>query len=480
MKKNKALLGVDTPSDSNFGKKTGFADRINQELYKKNLELATKNKILALLHELYDITTRTLQVEDTARKMVYSIRQKLNFDLVSIYQYDQVQKTFFPIALTTSQRLQSVFRKIEDDFSHLSIKETDKENLIVSCFHRNEMMESDNFGGVFSDHFSDDVIEEICKRSGIKTTLAYPLLLEDKKIGVLILSLNRHFKNLNLFEKEALNNLVDVVTISLDKSVVYDDLREANDKLKELDKAKSEFMSIASHQLRTPLAGISGYLSMIMDGDYGETADEQKPILKDILNASQRLSRIVNVFLNVTRIEAGRFVMNFTTAPFHDVIEDIYKELKPTADKKDVKLILKKTKLPEVEADIDKVKDVILNLVDNAIKYTPEGSVTISAESNKRTVHVMVQDTGVGIAPEEAKNLFTKFVRGSGIAQVQPDGSGLGLYIAKRVVEGHAGKIWVESEGEGKGSTFHFEIPIKADKESKAKTEEFQARAKAK
>lgn len=456
------------------------ADRINQELYKKNLELAMKNKVFALLHELYDITTRTLQVEDTARKMVYSIRQKLNFDLVSVFQYDKVQKIFSPIALTTSERLQAHFRKVEDDFSNFSIEENNEENLIAECFRKNQMIETDDFGSVFSEHFSNDVVKEICVTGGIRSTLAYPLQLEDKKIGVLLLSLNRHFHELTAFEKEALNNLVDVITISLDKSVVYDDLREANDKLKQLDKAKSEFMSIASHQLRTPLSGIAGYLSMIMDGDYGETAPEQKPVIKDILNASQRLSRIVNVFLNVTRIEAGRFVMNFTTAPFDTVIEDIYKELKPTADKKDVELTLKKSKLPEVEADIDKIKDVILNLVDNAIKYTPEGSVTITSEANKRTVHVMVQDTGVGIAPEEAKNLFSKFVRGSGIAQVQPDGSGLGLYIAKRVVEGHSGKIWVESEGEGKGSTFHFEIPIKADKDAMAKTKEFQDRAKAK
>lgn len=256
------------------------------------------------------------------------------------------------------------------------------------------------------------------------------------------------------------------------------DLREANTKLTQLDQAKSEFMSIASHQLRTPLAGISGYLSMMMDGDYGEINPEQKPVVRDILNASQRLARIVNVFLNVTRIEAGRFVMNFSKAPFFSVIEDIYKELKPTAEKKGVQLTLEPAELPEVEADIDKMKDVILNLIDNAIKYSPEGSVHVTAKANKRTIHVQVKDTGVGIEPNEAKNLFSKFVRGSGIAQVQPDGSGLGLYIAKRVIEGHGGKIWVESEGAGKGSVFHFEIPIVADPESVKKTEEFQQRAK--
>lgn len=256
------------------------------------------------------------------------------------------------------------------------------------------------------------------------------------------------------------------------------DLRAANAKLTELDRAKSEFMSIASHQLRTPLAGIIGYLSMIEAGDFGKVNKEQVPIIHDVTQATQRLIRMVNIFLNVTRIEAGRFVMNYTKQPFADVIEAIYKELKPTAEKKGVELVYKKKKLPEVEVDADKIKDVILNLVDNAIKYSPDGRVEITAEANTRSVHVKVKDSGVGIAPLEAKNLFSKFVRGSGIARVEPNGSGLGLFIAKKITEGHGGKIWAESEGEGKGSTFQFKIPLKADKESKKKAEEFKKRAK--
>lgn len=258
------------------------------------------------------------------------------------------------------------------------------------------------------------------------------------------------------------------------------DLKEANRKLTELDNAKSEFMSIASHQLRTPLAGVMGYLSMIMEGDYGEINKEQEPILKDVLEATKRLIRMVNIFLNATRIEAGRFVMNFTKVNFADSIEAIYKELKPTADKKEVKLVHERTELGEAEVDADKIKDVILNLVDNAIKYSPGGEVRISSEliNDGRHIHVMVQDTGVGIPPEEAKNLFSKFIRGSGIAQVEPDGSGLGLFIAKKIVEGHSGRIWAESDGLEKGSTFQFIIPTQADQRAKQKAEEFRNRAK--
>jgi signal transduction histidine kinase len=131
-----------------------------------------------------------------------------------------------------------------------------------------------------------------------------------------------------------------------------------------------------------------------------------------------------------------------------------------------------------VEVDVDKIKDVVLNLIDNAIKYSPKGSVAVSAESDGKVVHVMVKDSGVGIAPEEARNLFSKFVRGSGIARVEPNGSGLGLFIAKKITEEHGGRIWVESEGEGKGSTFQFEIPVKADKAALKKVAEMKARVR--
>src|SRR3989339_405231 len=247
-------------------------------------------------------------------------------------------------------------------------------------------------------------------------------------------------------------------------------LRAANEKLTKLDEAKSEFMSIASHQLRTPLAGIIGYLDMLRTGDFGELDKEKKPVIHDLLGASRRLSRLVNIFLNVTRIEAGRFVMNFKKVKMNEIIEAMYKELKPTADKKNVKLTYEKVDLPEVEVDEDKIKDVVLNLVDNAIKYTPEGSVAISTTANQRTVRVKVEDTGVGIDKDEAGKLFNKFVRGSDIARVSPNGSGLGLFIAKKVVEGHGGRVWAESDGKGKGSRFYFEIPIVADAEAKKKT----------
>lgn len=258
---------------------------------------------------------------------------------------------------------------------------------------------------------------------------------------------------------------VDRATAKLKKTNLQ--LQEANEHLKQLDKAKSEFMSIASHQLRTPLTGIMGYLSMILQGDYGKVKADQKKIMKEVFQAAQRLIRLVNVFLNITRIEAGRFVLNYAEVDMHELVGKEVKELMPNAKKKGLKLVYNKPKkkLPKAIVDMDKIKDVAINLIDNSIKYTEEGSVTISLDAyNKNSLQVTVKDTGIGIAPVEAKKLFQKFVRAGGGAKIEAGGSGLGLYIVKKIVEAHEGKVWAESEGVGKGSTFKVVLPYNGKK----------------
>jgi K+-sensing histidine kinase KdpD len=452
--------------------------KINVELYKRNFELAVKNKTLSLLRRLYEISTYSLEPDELARKLTHEIRVALNLQLVSIFTLNKDDSTISPIALSTLEAIQKHVNPVEDAFAALKIPLTAKKNFLVQVVKTKKQRQQKKLYPLFEPFIDKAKIAALQTNAHIDTCVVFPLMIERKVEGVLVIALDRAYSTLNRYEKEALESLVDVVAVALDKALVYRELQKANEHLQELDKAKSEFMSIASHQLRTPLTGIMGYLSMIDSGDYGAMTKEQAPVVKDILEAPRRLIRMVNIFLNVTRIEAGRFILNYTKVPFHDVIEDMYKELKPTADAKHVTLVYNKTELPVAEVDKDKIKDVVLNLIDNAIKYSPQGSVAVSAESDGKIVHVMVKDTGVGIAPVEAKNLFSKFVRGSGIARVEPNGSGLGLFIAKKIVEEHGGRIWVESEGEGKGSTFQFEIPLKADKEAIKKVEAMKARVR--
>jgi signal transduction histidine kinase len=209
------------------------------------------------------------------------------------------------------------------------------------------------------------------------------------------------------------------------------------------------------------MAGIMGYLSMILQKDFGKISKEQTGIIEKLFNASQRMIQLINLFLDVSKIESGKLVLERRPIQLEEIIGRSLDVLKKSATEKGLKLEFIKSKkpLPQIMAD-EKLFDVISNLIDNSIKYTEKGSIIVKAESDGKSIKVSVQDTGHGIPPEEAKELFTKFVRGSGMAQVNPDGSGLGLYVARRITEAHGGKIWVESKGVGKGSTFTFTLPI--------------------
>ncbi|MBI4066192.1 HAMP domain-containing histidine kinase, partial [Candidatus Gottesmanbacteria bacterium] len=180
-----------------------------------------------------------------------------------------------------------------------------------------------------------------------------------------------------------------------------------------------------------------------------------------LFESAARLARIINIFLNVSSIDSGRFKLDKTMVNINDLVESVNKELQVQAKGKNIGLIFKPDKLlPLMYLDSDKIREVILNLVDNAIKYTPKGSITIETYQEGKEFHFKSMDTGIGIRPEDAKSLFRKFVRGTGIAQINTQGSGLGLYIAQRVVTEHGGRIWVESPGLDKGSAFHFVLPI--------------------
>lgn len=247
-------------------------------------------------------------------------------------------------------------------------------------------------------------------------------------------------------------------------------LKRANEKLKILDNLKTEFLSITSHQLRTPLTGIKGYLSMMMDGDFGKFSKEQQKVLEQVTGEVDRLRRLVQVFLNVSRIESGRLKIEKISFDVVVLIQEVVKELAPAAEKKGLELVFEPL-VPrlEIRADRDKLKDVLVNLVDNAIKYTHKGRVWIELRHHRRRVAVEVHDTGVGIDPEEAEKLFKKFSRGKGIAQISSSGAGLGLFIAKKIVEAHHGEISGKSKGKGMGSIFSFSLPFEAISEEKLK-----------
>jgi len=242
------------------------------------------------------------------------------------------------------------------------------------------------------------------------------------------------------------------------------DLQKANDRLKELDKQKTEFVSFATHQLRAPLTAMKGYASLIIEGDLGVLSKPIRDAITRIYDSSNTLTNIVDDYLNISRIELGTMKYLFDKVDLRELVDNVVGELKPNIEKSGLNFSTSfdQNKKYLVHADKDKFKQIVANLIDNSIKYTKSGSVVVSLnkkiEGETSKIIFSVKDTGIGIDPEVMPKLFTKFSRAENGNRQNIHGTGLGLYVAKQIVMAHGGKIWAESAGEGKGSTFFVEL----------------------
>ena len=240
-------------------------------------------------------------------------------------------------------------------------------------------------------------------------------------------------------------------------------LKVANTRLKELDERKSEFLSMASHQLRTPLTAIKGYASMLLEGSFGEIGEAVRKPLDTIFKSSNRLVQIIEDFLTISRIEQNRLAYNFEKAELKELVSGLVADFSEEARKKGLTLTFSADGDGTYEVMIDKGKimQIVSNLIDNAVKYTPKGSVAVTVgKSSPSTVRVTISDTGIGMDSETRKKIFQKFSRAKDANLTNITGTGLGLYVATRLIVAHKGKIWAESKGKGKGSAFYIELPL--------------------
>ena len=230
---------------------------------------------------------------------------------------------------------------------------------------------------------------------------------------------------------------------------------------KTISKMKSEFISITAHQLRTPLSAIKWTLKMFLDGDIGEVTTEQKEFLERAYNINERMIKLINDLLNVSRIEEGKFLYKFSLSSLEKIIQENVDLLSKQIRERNVKFSfqLPTGPLPKIRMDSTKIRIAINNLLDNAIRYTPAGgTVTLEAKFEQDKIQIKISDSGVGIPMSEQNRIFTKFYRGSNVIKMQTEGSGLGLFIVRNIIERHKGKISFES-GAG-GTTFYITLPI--------------------
>lgn len=244
------------------------------------------------------------------------------------------------------------------------------------------------------------------------------------------------------------------------------ELEEANERLQQLDELKSEFINIAAHQLRTPLSEIKWALGFIINDESTFITPEKKEILIKSNESNEKIIKIINSLLETGKAKSGNLVYNFKECSIEKIIRNAVKDFSSVAEKKKIGLYLNKSKtgIPNIEIDPVKINIAVSILIENALNYTPEYErVEITIENRDDHVRVAVKDNGIGISEKETNKVFTRFFRSARAIKVQTDGTGLGLHIAKNIIEAHKGKIWFESK-EGKGTTFYFTIPFERKK----------------
>ena len=294
-------------------------------------------------------------------------------------------------------------------------------------------------------------------------------------IGYILLGQRKSGKGYNLQDAQVLDAVSNTLVIAMQNALHFEEIqhfnatlrsqveeqtrkyRTANEKLKKLDETKDEFISMASHQLRTPLTSVKGYLSMVLEGDAGPLKPQQRELLKQSFMSSERMVNLIADLLNLSRLNTGKFVIDAAPVDLRVVVDQEVAQLRETAKAKNVKLIwvIPKT-FTIMPLDEGKMHQVIMNFIDNALYYTPSGgNVEIILTETPTSVEYRVKDTGIGVPRDTQHRLFSKFYRADNARRMRPDGTGLGLYMAKKVIAAQGGSIIFESE-EGKGSTFGF------------------------
>jgi len=294
----------------------------------------------------------------------------------------------------------------------------------------------------------------------IKAALIVPLKVENKLNGILLLGEKLSGEIYDDHELDVLLLLATQAAISLENARLYEGLATSNARLMEASRLKSQFLANMSHELRTPLNSIIGFSKVLLNRLDGDLTERQEAYVRSVHNSSRHLLELITGILDFSRIESGKFEMRQEKVDLLDVVEECIESSLPLVRDKRVKLEKDvPVGLPPIEGDRTRIKQVMLNLVSNAIKFTHAGRVLVQVRHESEHVHVTVADTGIGIAPNDLGRLFEPFQRLDNPLAQQADGTGLGLAISKKFVELHRGRIWAESR-ESQGSTFHFTLPL--------------------
>ena len=465
-----STLSTDSLSSQSNVKDNGELTHITQEMYKKNFELTEKNKTLSVLQKIDEIIMTSVndssEIGKAVTKVLVDDAQFKASAIFAVKNYKFIQTLAIYITPTVYEMHASAINSV---YSLPDLSLDQKKNILVQAVLSKDVKQVSNLSDLLQDDMlkgvSQEEIKQIQLEADIQTSFIYPLIVRGQCIGGLVICLSELASELSEYQKDLLTRLHTIIGIAMDNALLYTQVQEANERLKQVDKMKDEFVSLASHELRTPMTAIKSYIWMALDGRGGELSEKLKYYLTRSYMSTNRLINLVNDMLNISRIESDRLTVSMKSVDIFNLCQEVLEEVKPKAEELglNVSITPPTAPLPNVLADEDKVKEVLINLIGNSMKFTSKGGfVKLELAQNDNMVVVKVIDNGNGMDPTDIPKLFQKFamLEGSYTANQPIQGTGLGLYICKSLITLHQGTISAFSEGHGKGATFTFTLKI--------------------
>ena len=463
------VASVEPNTRDEVGELAGLFNRMTQSLKERNQAIQTQLNQLQTLNRTGTAIISTLDIDKLLNVVLHLLMDNLGYRRMLLMLYDPHRRAAY------GARLAGVSRELEEAARLLEMPIEDDGSLHADLLLRGRGVLIEDIDSV-ADRMYPPILA-MARQEGVRGFIAAPLKTSQRIMG--FIAADRGESPCRQEDLDLLLTIATQVAVAIDNGQAYQDLEEltrtlehrvqdrtrelqvANEKLQELDRLKSAFVSIVSHELRTPMTSIKGYIENMLDGLTGGLTERQAYYLGRVKFNVERLTRMINDLLDLSRIEAGRVELARVPLPISELIPEIVESLQPVAQAKSISIQHRHQGAPvEISGDRDKLHQILTNLIQNAVKFTPSGG-QISIETKPVAgglVQFCVADTGCGISPDEQGRIFERFYRGETI-QVDQRGAGLGLPITKSLVELHGGSIWVESVL-GQGSRFYFTIPI--------------------
>lgn len=449
-----------------YGKVKIIFDAITDRLFFKNSYVLAK-----FLDEFNQALINSTDIGDLADSIMKVLGSNLKTEFfILIVKQDRFEIT---IDSRRKESMREVDSQIPVSMVNYHFKSGDRVVL-------RDYLDKNNFEGLNSKLTNMEISAAIDLSEASRATTSLKKALESGNFKTMLLGPKKSGENYNAQDLDALRIIAKELVIALQNAMRFEEiklfnlelqhkidlatikLRQQNKKLVVADEQKDDFLSLASHQMRTPISTILGYASILSSGDAGKLTKDQQKFAKIMEASTKRLSYLINDFLTVSRLKSGKFTVDLVECDIKKVIVDEVESLKEQFKSKDIRLKVNvDNHIGKMKIDEQKIRQVMMNLIDNALHYTNAGGeveATLKREGN--SVVFEVKDSGIGVPKEDQAHLFSKMFRSGNARDLRPDGTGLGLYLAKKVVLGHHGHIVFKSEV-GKGSTFGFKIPIK-------------------